>query len=91
MWSIFCIRVRPGYRGRGIARALVEGAVEFARGHGAPAVEAVPVDNGAEKVNLTMAFVGFRSLFEQAGFVKVADTTSVAGGFPRIVMRRQLD
>ena len=49
------------------------------------------MDNGAEKVNLTMAFVGFRSLFEQAGFVKVAATTSVAGGFPRIVMRRQLD
>ncbi|MBB1025067.1 GNAT family N-acetyltransferase [Dietzia sp. DQ12-76] len=90
VWSIFCVRVRPGYRGRGIARELVEGAVEFARDHGAPAVEAVPVDNGAEKVNLTMAFVGFRSLFEEAGFVKVADTTSVAGGFPRIVMRRQI-
>lgn len=91
VWSIFCVRVRPGYRGRGIAHQLVEGAVEFARDNGAPAVEAVPVDNGAEKVNLTMAFVGFRALFERAGFVKVADTTSVAGGIPRVVMRRQLE
>ena len=91
VWSIFCVRVRPGYRGRGIAHQLVEGAVEFARDNGAPAVEAVPVDNGAEKVNLTMAFVGFRALFERAGFVKVADTTSVAGGIPRIVMRRRLE
>ncbi|UVE93931.1 GNAT family N-acetyltransferase [Dietzia sp. B32] len=90
VWSIFCIRVRPGYRGRGIAHALVSGAVDFARENGAPAVEAVPVDNGAEKVDLTMAFVGFRTLFESAGFVKVADTSSVSSGFPRIVMRRPL-
>ncbi|MBB1020620.1 GNAT family N-acetyltransferase [Dietzia sp. E1] len=90
VWSIFCIRVRPGYRGRGVAHDLVEGAVAFARAHGAPAVEAVPVDNGGEKVDLTMAFVGFRSLFEAAGFVKVADTSSVTAGFPRIVMRREL-
>jgi len=30
-------------------------------------------------------------MFERAGFTKVADTTSVVGGFPRIVMRRTLD
>jgi GNAT superfamily N-acetyltransferase len=90
VWSIFCIRVRPGFRGRGIAHHLVEGAVDLAREHGAPAVEAVPVDNGSEKVDLTMAFVGFRELFAGAGFVTVADTKSVSGGFPRIVMRRRL-
>ncbi len=90
VWSIFCIRVRPGFRGRGISRALVEGAVDFARSHGAPAVEAVPVDNHGEKVDLTMAFVGTRGLFEKAGFEKVADTTSVSAGFPRVVMRRRL-
>jgi len=90
VWSIFCVRVRPGYRGRGITHALVEGAVDYAREHGAPAVEAVPVDNAGQKVDLTMAFVGFRSLFEEAGFVTVADTASVASGFPRIVMRREL-
>lgn len=91
VWSIFCIRVRPGYRGRGIAHQLVAGAVEFAREHGAPAVEAVPVENGGEKADLTMAFVGFRALFERADFVKVADTASVTAGYPRIVMRRQLE
>jgi hypothetical protein len=30
-------------------------------------------------------------MFERAGFVKVADTDSVSGGIPRIVMRRALD
>jgi ribosomal protein S18 acetylase RimI-like enzyme len=91
VWSIFCVRVRPGFRGRGISLALVEGAVELARENGAPAVEAVPVDNQGRKVDLTMAFVGTRGLFERAGFEKVADTASVTDGFPRVVMRLPLE
>jgi GNAT superfamily N-acetyltransferase len=90
VWSIFCVRVRPGFRGRGISLHLVEGAIELARSHGAPAVEAIPVDNGADKVDLTMAFVGTRGLFEAAGFTKAADTDSVTDGFPRVVMRLPL-
>ena len=91
VWNIFCVRVQPGFRGRGISHALVSGAVDLAREHGAPAVEAIPVDNQGEKVDLTMAFVGTRALFESAGFTKVADTGSVSGGFPRVVMRLALD
>ena len=87
VWSIFCVRVRPGFRGRGISHALVAGVVDRAREHGAPAVEAIPVDNRGDKVDLTMAFVGTRKLFEDAGFEKVADTASVTAGFPRVVMR----
>lgn len=34
-----------------------------------------------------MAFIGTRRLFESAGFVKVADTDSVAAGKPRVIMR----
>ena len=34
-----------------------------------------------------MAYVGTRGLFEQAGFTKAADTGSVSGGFPRVLMR----
>jgi GNAT superfamily N-acetyltransferase len=90
VWSIFCVRVRPGFRGRGVSLDLVRGAVELARSHGAPAVEAIPVDNGGRKVDLTMAFVGTRGLFERAGFRKVADTDSVTAGFPRVVMRLSL-
>jgi GNAT superfamily N-acetyltransferase len=74
VWSLWCIRVRPGHRGTGISHHLVEGAVEFARAHGAPAIEGYPVDNDGRKVDLTMAYVGTKGLFERAGFVKVADT-----------------
>jgi hypothetical protein len=49
------------------------------------------VDNRGQHVDLTMAYVGTRALFEQAGFTKAADTTSVSGGFPRVVMRLALD
>jgi GNAT superfamily N-acetyltransferase len=90
VWSAWCVRVRPGHRGRGISHALLAGAVDYAQAQGAPAIEGYPVDNGGRRVDLTMAFVGTRGLFERAGFVKAADTSSVAGGFPRVLMRRDL-
>ena len=91
VWSVWCIRVRPGHRGEGISHALLAGAVEFARKSGAPAVEGYPVDNKGEKVDLTMAYVGTRGLFEKAGFRKAADTESVINGFPRVLMRLDLE
>ncbi len=90
VWSLWCVRIRPGHRGEGISHALVAGAVDFARAKGAPAVEAYPVDNGDRKVNQTMAYVGTRRLFERAGFEWAADTDSVVDGFPRVLMRRDL-
>ncbi|WP_307042525.1 GNAT family N-acetyltransferase [Agromyces ramosus] len=90
VWSVWCIRVRPGHRGKGISHHLLEGAVVFARDHGAPAIEGYPVDNKGEKVDLTMAYVGTRKLFERAGFTKAADTESVLNGFPRVLMRLDL-
>ena len=90
VWSLWCIRVRPGHRGKGISHHLVAGAVEFARARGAPSVEAYPVDNAGQKVDLTMAYVGTQELFERAGFVKAADTTSVINRFPRVLMRLDL-
>lgn len=90
VWSLWCIRVRPGHRKQGISHALIEGAVAYAKERGAPAIEAYPVDNKGERVNLTMAYVGTRALFESAGFQKAADTGSVLDGFPRVLMRLDL-
>ena len=90
VWTVWCFRVRAGNRGRGIAHALLEGAVAFARSYGAPAIEGYPVDNRGERVDLTMAYVGTRALFERCGFAKVADTPSALDGFPRVLMRREL-
>jgi len=89
-WAVWCIRVRPGHRKKGVSHHLLAGAVEFARANGATVIEGYPVDNRGAKVDLTMAYVGTRKLFEAAGFAKVADTTSVLNGFPRVVMRLAL-
>ncbi|MFI7581096.1 GNAT family N-acetyltransferase [Kocuria kalidii] len=90
VWSVWCFRVRGGHRGRGVARALLEGAVEHARSHGAPAIEGYPVDNGDRKVDTTMAYVGTRAMFDRAGFIWAADTASTLNRFPRVLMRRTL-
>jgi len=90
VWSVWCIRVRPGHRGEGISHHLLAGAVEFARANGAPAIEGYPLDNEGAKIDLTMAYVGTKGLFERAGFSKAADTTSVLNGFPRVLMRLDL-
>jgi GNAT superfamily N-acetyltransferase len=90
VWSVWCIRVRPGHRGKGISHQLLAGAVAYAGSKDAPAVEGYPVDNGGDKVDLTMAYVGTRKLFEDAGFTKASDTRAVSGGFPRVLMRLEL-
>ena len=90
VWSVWCFRVLAGRRGQGVAHALLEGAVGFAAEHGAPAIEGYPVDNQGLKVDATMAYVGTRSLFEATGFTLASQTTAVAGGFPRVIMRRAL-
>jgi GNAT superfamily N-acetyltransferase len=90
VWSLWCFRVRPGYRKQGVMHALIDGAVRYARESGAPAIEGYPLDNGEARVSLTMAYAGTRALFETAGFTKVADTGSVLDGFPRVLMRLDL-
>ncbi|MEJ9076790.1 MULTISPECIES: GNAT family N-acetyltransferase [Gordonia] len=90
VWSVWCLRVRPGHRGEGITASLLDGAIDFARTNGAPVLEGYPSDNGADRIDLTMAFVGSRTMFERAGFVYAGPTSSLSGGFPRVIMRYDL-
>ena len=89
VWSIICVVVRTGHRKKGVTGHLIEGAVGYAAANGAPAVEAYPVDPKG-RMDLTMAFVGTRSMFEKAGFEVVGTTDAVASRMPRLVMRRDL-
>ena len=89
VWSIVCVVVRSGHRRQGVTAPLIEGAVAYAASHGAPAVEAHPVDPPG-RMDLTMAFVGTASMFRRAGFRIVGTTDAVASGLPRLVMRRDL-
>lgn len=89
VWSIVCVVVRSGYRKRGVTQHLIEGAVDYAAANGAPAVEAHPVDPPG-RMDLTMAFVGTRAMFERAGFEVAGTTGATASSMPRITMRRTL-
>ena len=90
VWSIVCFNVRVGYRRRGVARALLDGAVAYAREQGAPAVEAYPIDPGGRRADTTFGYVGFLGMFEAAGFRPVVETAARSDRLPRILVRRDL-
>lgn len=71
-WAVTCFVVRLEHRKRGVARALLAGAVDHAAAHGAEVVEGYPVDPGV-RPSLTAAerYHGTVSLFETAGFAVV--------------------
>lgn len=89
VWSIVCVIVRPGHRRHGVTAQLIEGAVAYAASHCAPAVEAYPIDPSG-RMDVTMAFVGMKSMFEHVGFRVIGTTGAVASGMPRLVMRRYI-
>jgi GNAT superfamily N-acetyltransferase len=90
VWSIGCFRIRPGYRRRGIATALLRGVVDAARAAGAPGVEAYPIDPDGRRVDAGFAYVGIASMFDAAGFRRVLVTDAKSAGLPRILVRLDL-
>lgn len=85
-----CFVVRTGFRRRGVAPALLDGAVSYARSCGAVALESYPVDPGGTRLSGAFAFVGTTGMFESAGFTRVQETAARSGGLPRWIMRREL-
>lgn len=90
VWSIGCFRVRPGYRRRGVAAALLAGVVEAARAAGAPGIEAYPIDPEGRRVEVGAGFVGIASMFDAAGFRRVLVTDATSGRLPRLLVRLDL-
>ena len=83
VWAVTCFATRAGYRRRGVMRALVPAAVEFARERGARALEAYPmITEPGKEVTWGELHVGSRSIFEDAGFTEVSHPTP-----RRVVMR----
>lgn len=90
VWSIGCFRIRPGYRRRGVARALLDGVVKAAKAAGAPGVEAYPIDPEGRRVEVGAGFVGIASMFDAAGFRRVLETDAHSGHLTRILVRLDL-
>jgi GNAT superfamily N-acetyltransferase len=90
VWSVVCFVVKVGHRRQGISKALLAGAVEYARSQGAPALEAYPIDPAGERVSTAFLFVGTVRTFEEAGFRKVVETDARSARLPRWLMRLDL-
>jgi len=71
VWSVVCFVVPSPYRGRGVAQALLRGAIAHAEARGAVALEAYPIDKPGRGHD-TFLWNGVRSMFEREGFVEVA-------------------
>jgi GNAT superfamily N-acetyltransferase len=83
--------VRGTARGEGVAAALLDAAVDWAREQGAKTLEAYPVEvEPGATMNAESAYTGTIAMFERTGFKVVSATGSKAAGRPRVVVRRQL-
>lgn len=91
VWAILCFKIRVGYRRRGVAGALLDGVVEYARRSGAPGVEAYPIDPQGARVDVGFAYVGLTPMFERRGFRRVVETAARSAGRPRWLMRLDFD
>jgi ribosomal protein S18 acetylase RimI-like enzyme len=92
VWSIVCFAVSSSARGRGVGRALLNAAIDDARAHGAPALEAYPVRIGDdESIHPNAAFTGTLPQFRRAGFRVVAEHASdPSASNQRVVVRLEL-
>ena len=90
VWSIVCFVVAGRQRGKGVATALLEAAIAYARDRGASTLEAYPIHESRGRVSSDAAYTGTQGMFERAGFRVVElrqwnETTP-----PRPIMRLEL-
>lgn len=84
VWAVPCFFVRRDARGAGLTGDLLGAAVDLARGHGATAVEGLPLA-GTGPHNGMEAYVGTEAMFAGADFTVRHRPTP-----RRVVMRRVL-
>jgi GNAT superfamily N-acetyltransferase len=83
VWSLVCMFVAKGARGRGLTTKLIDGAVDYVKGRDGKVVEAYPVAPRGRRLDAVSSFMGVPAMFREAGFVECARPSKA-----RIVMRR---
>ena len=79
--AIVCFEIAPGYRGKGIASALIEKVCEDAKAGGYAAVEGyAKITNVRDEFD----FTGPIHLYEKAGFSQIAEQNG------QVIMRKVL-
>jgi GNAT superfamily N-acetyltransferase len=90
VWSIVCFVVSKTERGRGLTKRLLDAAMDYALRHGAPALEAYPVDPGSGRVPAALGYTGLLSTFEAAGFKVAQKVSSSQSTVHRVIVRRTM-
>jgi GNAT superfamily N-acetyltransferase len=87
IWAVTCFYVEPPLRGGGLASALLDAAIEYARRSGAGAIDAFPKADlaphatASRQAEASYSWMGRRGSYESRGFVPIR-----AAG-KRVVMR----
>lgn len=69
VWSLPCFFIKAGFRGKGVARALLKAALAAMKKRGAKIAEAYPVKPTADgKIPAAFAYTGVPALFTPEGF-----------------------
>ncbi|RPH60807.1 MAG: GNAT family N-acetyltransferase [Chloroflexi bacterium] len=87
VWSIVCFFVDKPFRKQGLMRALIEGAVDYARANGAQIVEGYPLDMqhpklAGQKLSGCSSYMGIDAAFREVGFVEAG-----RGSETQLIMR----
>lgn len=90
VWSIVCFVVARRARRQGIANALLEAAIAYARAHGATLLEAYPAETHGERISAASAYKGTLSMFERAGFEVAARRRANSASPDRPIVRRRV-
>ena len=90
VWSIVCFVVSKKARGQGVAAAMLQGAIAYAREHGATMLEAYPVATTRGRISPANTFHGIQSMYEKAGFNVVATRQWNKTSPKRPIMRLEL-
>ena len=85
-WATLCFYVSPVQRRRGVARALLQGAMALAQQRGAGAYEVYPVRSEGRALANETAYPGTDQLLEGLGFREV--TSAAPGRSSQRIMRR---
>ena len=72
VWSVVCFFIAQGFRGRGIAEAMIGAALDYVKRRGGSMVEAYPTPPKKTPLAPVSSFMGLPAMFARAGFVECA-------------------
>jgi GNAT superfamily N-acetyltransferase len=87
--SVVCFVIAARARRQGVARALLDAVIDYAKDHGIALLEGYPIDHAERRPGAEM-WRGPRRLFEAAGFTVAATRQPNTAANPRLIMRRSV-